>query len=115
VIRELVQASAGVPRDFLRIFVRSFNKAQTSLPINLKHVRVATHEFFQEEKKSLIEERATTHLLFEGIFEKICQPSNTYIFFVDSLTYRILSKRDSPALFSHLMIVFNASLTKRLL
>lgn len=82
VIKELVQASAGVPRDFLRIFARAFHKAQKSLPINLKHVRMATHDFFQQEKKILIEERPTTFILFEDIFEKICQPSNKYIFFV---------------------------------
>ena len=82
VIRELIQASAGVPRDFLRIFARAFHKTQTKLPITVKHIRMATHDFFQEEKKSLIEERPTTFLLFEDVFEQICQPLNKYIFFV---------------------------------
>lgn len=81
-MEELVRASAGVPRDFLRIFARAFHKAQTELPITLKHVRMATHDFFQEEKRSLVEERATTYSLFEEIFEKICLPSKTNIFFV---------------------------------
>jgi hypothetical protein len=83
-ITELVKASAGVPRDFLRIFNRSIQGCQGILPLTSRKIRRTTHEFFQEEKAILIQRRPEVSSLFEDIFDKICVPSNTYIFFVSS-------------------------------
>ena len=80
-IFELVNASAGIPRDFLRIFCRSFRTSKPHTPIPIRHVRLATHDFFQTEKKSPVEKRKAD-AVFEDIFNKICLPNNTYVFFV---------------------------------
>jgi hypothetical protein len=45
-ISELVSASAGIPRDFLRIFVRAYRSQPDELPIDLQRMRDAIHEFF---------------------------------------------------------------------
>jgi hypothetical protein len=80
-ITELALSSGGVPRDFLRIFVRAFNKSKNNLPISTKNVREATHEFFQEEKKTLLKNKDASQL-FEDIYDKICRPAETTIFFI---------------------------------
>jgi hypothetical protein len=54
-IAELVLASAGVPRDFLRIFVKAFLIAPDQIPISSDRIRLATHQIFQDEKRNLVE------------------------------------------------------------
>jgi hypothetical protein len=83
-IKELVLASAGVPRDFLRIFSRAFRRAAGTLPIKKRDLRIAIHEFFTDEKRNSIDRRPSAKLLYELIFNKICLPTNNYIFFVSS-------------------------------
>jgi hypothetical protein len=83
-IAELVLASAGVPRDFLRIFTRAYHQNRTNrnnIPITLKNIRLATHELFQDEKRPLVQTPESMEL-FEMIFNKVCLPSKTYLFFV---------------------------------
>jgi hypothetical protein len=86
-ITELVLASAGVPRDFLRIFSRAYQKNSAKLPITEKNVRLATHEFFQDEKKILIQSKEALEL-YEDIFNNICLPAKTYFFFVTQKSSR---------------------------
>jgi hypothetical protein len=81
-IAELVQASACVPRDFLRIFGRAFRNSKNKLPITIPNIREATHDFFIKEKRELIKTQAQAETLFENIFTKVCLPAKTYIFFV---------------------------------
>jgi hypothetical protein len=83
-IEELVKASAGVPRDFLRMFSRAFRIAEEKLPLNERVIRIAMHEFFRDEKQTLIEKRPRASSLYESIFNEICIPTNAYIFFVSS-------------------------------
>lgn len=80
-VLELVNASAAIPRDFLRIFIRAFKKTRKRLPINIKTIRAATHELFQEEKKDSIKNSKISSVLFENIYSKIL-PSKSYCFFV---------------------------------
>lgn len=79
-LKDLIYSSAGVPRDFLKIFERSVKKAN-NLPINLKNVRASTHEFFQEEK-SILPPESRSRILFENIFNKKCLPQKSYCFLV---------------------------------
>jgi hypothetical protein len=81
-IREIVQASAGVPRDFLLLFARAFRGSYRPGPIGEGAVRSAIHEFFQQEKRSLIEGNAKATSLYEALFSNICLPNHTYFFFV---------------------------------
>ena len=51
-ISELVKASAGVPRDFLVIFMKAFQMAQDRLPITFEDIQAAANSFYQQEKRS---------------------------------------------------------------
>lgn len=93
-IIELTQASAGVPRDFLRIFVRAFKRAQNHLPINVSDVRMAAHEFFNQEKKHLISGSNEANTLFENIFQNICLNNKNNIFVVSKENSENIHLRD---------------------
>jgi hypothetical protein len=80
-VSELVYASAGTPRDFLRVFARAFDKSRNSLPIKVKNAREATHDLFQAEKKAPVQ-RDSVYRLFELIFNEVCWPSNSTFFLV---------------------------------
>ena len=80
-LADLIRASAGVPRDFLRIFSSAF-QVSSEIPISKKNIRRATHEFFNSEKRTLIQGRVEVNDLFDSIYREICLPAKTYMFFV---------------------------------
>jgi len=70
-----------VPRDFLRLFVRTV-QATKELPLLPQAVRRATHDHFQTEKVDKLHALPKARALFEQIFEKTCLPAESWAFFV---------------------------------
>ncbi len=75
-LSDIFVASAGIPRDFLNIFVRSFLNyiASTTKPesrIGIKDIREATVIWYETDKKKEIDKNAETKLLLEKIVQKI--------------------------------------------
>lgn len=84
-IGELVRASAGVPRDFLRLFVRAFRSKPDELALDVKRVRDAIHEVFTQEKSPSFGERdSPERLLFDAVFHELCLKAQTPYFFVST-------------------------------
>lgn len=84
-ISELVSASAGIPRDFLRIFVRSYRSQPDELPIGLQRMRDAIHEFYTSEKTQRLGATGQVERkLFDAIFQDICVSAHTPFFFVST-------------------------------
>jgi hypothetical protein len=79
---EMVFGSAGVPRDFLRIFAKAFDEAGDNPRIQLKNVRIAIHDIFQSEKQQLLQTHASAYSVFSDLYSKICAGSKSYCFFV---------------------------------
>src|SRR2546430_2393511 len=66
-LRELLYASAGIPRDFLRLFMKCVESTNV-LPISDKAVREATHLYFRSEKAILLGDRPTEKALLAAVF-----------------------------------------------
>jgi hypothetical protein len=81
-ISELVYASAGVPRDFLVIFMKAFQIAPDRLPMTLEQIKLASTRFFQAEKKVLISKNREAGQLFNRIYDDVCSPAESCVFFV---------------------------------
>jgi hypothetical protein len=93
VVSELLTASAGIPRDFLRIVVTAYRRDPDALPISERRARQAIHDFFTNEKsQQLVEVPPETQGLFDRLFKDVCMPAETPFFFVST------AKRSNTAL-----------------
>ncbi len=75
-LSEILIASAGIPRDFMNLFINSYDKfllnvSSNSTRITVNHVRLATIDWYQIDKKNEIEKDANTKILLEKIVNEI--------------------------------------------
>lgn len=75
-LREILIASAGIPRDFINIFINSYNKfypnaSSTNKRIGVKHVRLGTIAWYQTDKKKQIDNDPYCKLLLEKIKDEV--------------------------------------------
>jgi hypothetical protein len=71
-LAEILVASAGIPRDFMHLFILSFNnRTNQSQRIILKNIRSATSEWYSTDKKEEVEKDKSIKYLFEGIVNEI--------------------------------------------
>lgn len=70
---ELCIASAGIPRDFINLFIHSFDqfKSAPARHISVKNVRSATSGWYETDKKKQIDEHASEKVLLQSIVEEI--------------------------------------------
>lgn len=68
---EILIASAGVPRDFIHLFIHSYGKflPTKAKHISVKNIRTATSEWYETDKKKQVDD----HPLERGLLEKIVQ------------------------------------------
>lgn len=67
-LSEILIASAGIPRDFINLFILSFNnRINKSQRIILKNVRNATTEWYSSDKKEEIDKDILTKKFFEEL------------------------------------------------
>jgi hypothetical protein len=81
-VSEMVYASAGVPRDFLVILMRAHQIAPGRFPITLEQIQLASNKFYQYEKKVLIAKDLEARQLFDRIYDEVCSPAQSFVFFV---------------------------------
>lgn len=67
-LSEILIASAGIPRDFINLFILSYNnRINKNQRIILKNVRNATTEWYSSDKKEEIDKDAITKKFFEEL------------------------------------------------
>jgi hypothetical protein len=71
-LSEILIASAGIPRDFIHLFILSYNnRTNLNQRIILKNIRNATSEWYSTDKKEEIERDKSLKYLFEGIVNEV--------------------------------------------
>jgi hypothetical protein len=71
-LAEILIASAGIPRDFINLFILSYNnRNNTSQRIVLKNIRNSTTEWYTSDKKEEIDKDKTTKHLFEELVNQV--------------------------------------------
>lgn len=71
-LSEILIASAGIPRDFMNLFILSYNnRSNRNQRIILKNIRNSTSEWYTSDKKEEIESDKSIKYLFEGIVNEI--------------------------------------------
>ncbi|REC77206.1 ATP-binding protein [Chryseobacterium elymi] len=67
-LAEILIASAGIPRDFINLFILSYNnRNNVTQRIILKNIRNSTTEWYTSDKKEEIDKDKTTRHLFEEL------------------------------------------------
>lgn len=76
-LSEILIASAGIPRDFMNLFILSYsNRIDKNKRIILRDIRSATTEWYKTDKKEEIEKDNSTRSLFKAIVERIVIEKN---------------------------------------
>jgi hypothetical protein len=71
-LAEILVASAGIPRDFMHLFILSYNnRTNLTQRIILKNIRSSTSEWYSTDKKEEVEKDKSIKYLFEGIVNEI--------------------------------------------
>ncbi|RKR08624.1 hypothetical protein C8C83_0207 [Flavobacterium sp. 90] len=71
-LAEILIASAGIPRDFINLFILSYNnRNNNSQRIVLKNIRNSTTEWYTSDKKEEIDKDKTTRHLFEELVNQV--------------------------------------------
>lgn len=76
---ELCIASAGIPRDFINLFIHSYDqfKSGSAKHISVKNVRSATSGWYETDKKKQVDEHEVEKILLQAIVEEIVIKSNS--------------------------------------
>jgi hypothetical protein len=76
-LSEILIASAGIPRDFINLFILSYNnRINKKQRIILKNVRNATTEWYSSDKKEEIDKDPLTKRFFEDLVNQIVIEKN---------------------------------------
>lgn len=71
-LSEILVASAGIPRDFINLFILSYNnRNNASQRIVLKNIRNSTTEWYTSDKKEEIDKDKITRHLFEELVHQV--------------------------------------------
>lgn len=71
-LSEILIASAGIPRDFLNLFILAYNnRSNFSQRINLKNIRQSTTQWYKSDKREGIYKDPITRQMFEGLVDQI--------------------------------------------
>lgn len=71
-LAEILIASAGIPRDFINLFILSYNNRNNlSQRIILKNIRNSTTEWYTSDKKEEIDKDKITRHLFEELVNQV--------------------------------------------
>lgn len=81
---ELLIASAGIPRDFINLFIHSYDQFKNSSGkhISVKNVRLATSGWYETDKKKQIDEHPTEKALLQAIVQEIVVEKNSSHFMI---------------------------------
>lgn len=83
-LSELLIASAGIPRDFINLFIHAYDqfKGSATKHISVKNVRTATSGWYETDKKKQIDEHPVEKQLLQAIVEEIVIEKNSSHFMI---------------------------------
>lgn len=71
-LSEILIASAGIPRDFMNLFILAYNnRTNLTQRIILKNIRNSTTQWYTSDKKEEIDKDPTTRHLFEELVNQV--------------------------------------------
>ncbi len=71
-LAEILIASAGIPRDFINLFILAYNNRNNlTQRVVLKNIRSSTTEWYTSDKKEEIDKDKTTKHLFEELVNQV--------------------------------------------
>lgn len=75
-LREILIASAGVPRDFMNLFINSYDKfllntSSSNKRIGVKHIRLATLDWYKADKKGRVDSSFHAKQFLEKVVNEI--------------------------------------------
>lgn len=75
-LREILIASAGIPRDFINLFINAYdqfitNSSTTNQRIGVRHIRLATIDWYKADKKEQVDCLQNCKIMLEGIINEI--------------------------------------------
>lgn len=75
-LREILIAAAGIPRDFINLFINAYdqfilNTSNGNKRIGVKHIRLATIDWYKTDKKEQVDNISNCKVLLEGIINEI--------------------------------------------
>jgi len=75
-LREILIASAGIPRDFINLFINAYdqyivNTSNSNARIGVKHIRLATIDWYRSDKKEQVDGIHSCKILLEEIINEI--------------------------------------------
>lgn len=75
-LKEILIASAGIPRDFINLFINAYdqyilNTSTNNQRIGVKHIRLATIEWYKADKKEQIDNLHNCKIMLERIISEI--------------------------------------------
>lgn len=84
-LREILIASAGIPRDFISLFINSYdqfiiNTSSSNKRIGVKHVREATVDWYKTDKKDQVDNHLYPKQLLQKIVNEIVLKKRKHIF-----------------------------------
>ena len=81
---ELLIASAGIPRDFINLFIYSYEqfKDSNAKHISVKNIRLATSSWYETDKKKQVDEHPIEKALLQAIVQEIVVNKNSSHFMI---------------------------------
>lgn len=86
-LNEIFIASAGIPRDFMNLFIGAYDKFiissnQSAKRIGVKHLRTANSEWYETDKKKQVDKHAVERHLLTEIVREIIENKKSIHFLV---------------------------------
>lgn len=86
-LNEILVACAGIPRDFINLFLNSYDRfllssAATAKRINVKSVRAANSEWYEKDKKEQVDKNNTERLLLTEIVKEVIHKKKSMHFLI---------------------------------
>jgi hypothetical protein len=81
---ELLIASAGIPRDFINLFIHSYEqfKDSNAKHISVKNIRIATSGWYETDKKKQVDDHPIEKALLQAIVQEIVVNKNSSHFMI---------------------------------
>lgn len=86
-LNEIFVASAGIPRDFMNLFIGAYDKfmitsSQNAKRIGVKHLRIANSEWYETDKKKQVDKHVVERQLLTEIVREIIENKKSIHFLV---------------------------------
>lgn len=86
-LNEILVACAGIPRDFINLFIHSYDRyllssGSSATRISVSHLRAANSEWYDTDKKEQVDKHSVERKLLTGIVEEVIEKRKSMHFLV---------------------------------